>query len=478
MEAQVDIFGGFRPALDEAGSGASVLRNWRTDAEGVNVPRPPMAAYSLTGITAGTTVIGAYEFRGDLVLVGSDRAIYLIQRSAPATAIALSTASASTRLDGTGRPVFAEDASDLFIAGGGEIQKWDGGGTTARLGAGPSICTHVTSIGQRLVATDAADPTTSTQFFYSDLGDGSDASWGVLNYQTAESRPDKVLAVYENTSELFVFGETTLEVYGIGIDPAAPFDRINTVNVGLGAVYSPVRFDDTWMFLDDSRRFVRSDGHSNTIEPFGDDIVTLVRSMGTVSDAFGWRERQGRYDLAVWHFPTEGRTFEFSPAEKRWSERAVYDVTADRKPAPIGCYAFWSSRQKHIIGRNDTNGLATIDDSAASDLGLPLLCERRTGWSDYGIKKRKRSTRLIVTCRRGQADQGTTPGALEIRKQDDGGNWSGWKSVPLGVKGDGNPTGLVHLGGVFRRRRLDLRCSASVPYSLVSVVDDVEEVRT
>lgn len=480
MMAKVNIATGLETAIDSQGPGTSALVNWRLDGAGTNIPRPPIVAHTITGINSGTTIIGLYEYRDDLIVVGSDRYVYRVSWTTPNVATPLSVSSdTATQLGGTTRPTFAEDPSDLFIAGGGRILRYTPGAPDCEaFSTGPENATHVIGIGQRIVANDTTSATERNQFFWSDLGDGSDSTWDALAFATAEARPDEVVAVYENTDEVFVFGATTLQVYGIGVDATIPFDKVNTVNVGCGARYSPVRIDNEFAFIDETGRIVMNGGHSDEVRDIGKAIVTEIRSMSTYADAFGWRERDGRYDMLCFHFPTEGRTFEFDLDREIWAERKRYDAAQSlQQPMPIGAYCYWSRLKLHMFGRDDTNGLAKIDASVGTELTGPLLCERTTGYHDHGIANKKRSYGVRAVCRRGTAGPTATPGVVEMRVQDDGRLWTSWRSKSIGNDGDNEPSVPFFFGGVFRRRRYDLRYAGSNETSVVEVTDNVVELK-
>lgn len=476
MRVPVNITDGYTPSHDDGATGTSYLINWRTDATGANVPRPPLVARSITGMNASTTVIGLYVFHGDLIIVGSDRYIYRILAGAPTVAAPLSTSTVTTQLDGTAAPVFAEDATSLFIAGGGVLQKVEAL-TSARLGntpGGPSVSTHIAWLGQRLVANNRMTPLEKSYYYWSAAGDGADASWPAANYAAAEARPDEVVAIYENAQQLWIWGTSSLQTYGIGSDATNPYDAISTVNVGLGAIYSPTRVDGTFVFIDETGRVVRSDGHSQSPKDIGADVVTEIRSMSTYADAWGWRARQGRYDTMGLHFPTAGRTFELDLSTGKWCEQAYYD-SAQRLIArmPISAYAYWNGT--HVFGRSDTNDIATVSDATGLELSGPLLCQRTISNVTHGTPGHKRSAGLRVSMRRGTTED-AIPGMVEVRVRNDKKAWSGWKPISVGRTNDAKPYRDLFFGGVFVQRDYDVRYAGSNSTSIVSITDDIVAV--
>lgn len=486
----IDISTGYSPDTDAAGDGVSVLTNWRMvdpASDGrprINLPRPGTTARTVSGLSS--SVVGAYRYANarQTILVTADRYVYRVSDADQTIAIPLSTSTSSTQLDGLLRPVFAEDSTGVLIAGGGRISKWSPGDPTATqiiAGSAPVRATHVAAIGQRIVATDQTTTASRGQFFYSDLGAGNDTIWGALSFITADARTDQVVGVYENTSELFVFGQTTLQVYSISTDPLAPYSSIGTAaNVGCIAPYSPTRIDNQFVFLDDARRIVLSDGRQ--VQDITGNIQSELRGLATVSDCWGWRERHDRYDLLCLHFPSAMKTYE-TPIKRlgEWTVRAKYDAGQGLNiDIPIGAYAYNDALDKHFFGlSNASTGGFYLDSSSTVDYdGSAILCERWTGYTDYGTPKRKRSRVIRAYLKTGTAGAVATPGAIEVSVSDDDRPWSPWVPMSIANAGGGQTWADAYLGGVFVRRRTRFRYAtkSTESTSLLGAADDVTEL--
>ncbi len=472
MLAPADISAGLVSAADSMSPATSRLVNFIPDVAGVQRIRPALVSYPTTGLGA-SPLIGLYRWKTWIVGVTADRKIYAISDATPTVWGALSDATAATQLDGLARPVFAESPSFLYIAGGLAIQKWTGAGLTARLGGTSPNTTHIANLGQRLVGLDLANP---GRYRYSDLGEGVDSSWPALNFITAESRPDGLRAITENTAELALFGDSTLEIHGISTDPLSPFQRINTLNLGCSAPYSIIRFDDRYFWLDDKRRIVQSDGRS--FESVGDAIQRDLRDLGTVSDAFGYREDTDRNGCLVWVFPTAGRTWSYDYNGKKWAERATYDGVSANTAWPVATHAFWPAQNVNLVGASTTAGVYTLSTDIRQDLGGTILAELVTGWQDFGTDNRKRSARVRVVMRRGTTPLSAISSQLEVAVEDDGKGFSEFKVVDLGQPYDTQPSIDLHFGGIFRRRRYWVRYSGTDDISLAKLADDVIDLES
>lgn len=474
MLQPVDISAGQVSGVDSLAAAPSQVINWEIDEAGINRPRPGLATYTTTGL--GTSpVIGLERWKNYVILVTQDRNIWVISDANPTVASPASTSSTATQLEGTTRPVFVLGELYVYVTGGGRIQRWKPSIIFSEVISASPNCTHICTLGQRLVANIDDDVTETGTFVWSDIGEGAWGTWPAANTSTADARPDPIAGLAENSSEMVIFGSETTQTYGIGSDPTFPFEQVSTVNVGLAAPYAFVRTDDTYAFLDNRRRFVIGDGRS--AEPISDAIQRDLRGLTTISDAWMFREERGQQSLLVSRFPTERRTFVYDLKAKKWIERDYY-ATPFHVDYPVGAHVYWPAQNYHIFGSSlTTAGLLRLDETSRQDIGGPLVCERTTGWQDFGTGNRKRSSRVRLVMRRGTAAQGATPGALELRVQNDDGPWSTWKPISVGAPDQYQQVQDVFaLNGIFRRRRYGIRFSSSDETSLVSVQDDVTDL--
>lgn len=447
-----------------------VVRNWQPDVTGTNHVRPGIVAYASTGL-GSSPFVGLYRWKTWIVGVTADRKMWALPDAFPTAWTAISDATAATKVDGTSLPVFAESISSLYVAGGGQIQKWTGVGLSARLGAGPA-CTHICNVSQRLIANDLIN---SDRIEYSDIGAGSDTSWGALSFESAEARPDALFAVYEATAEMLLFGGSSTEVFGISVDPLIPFQRVTVLDIGISAPYSPIRIDGAYAWLDDRRRFVLSQDRRG-YEVISDAIEKQLRGLTTIADCFGYREETDEYSLLVWIFPTAGVAFAYDYTAKKWSERNTYNAATQLQgPWAVSAYAYWPPQNKHLVGTT-TAGLYSLDTATRTDLGGTILCERVTGWQDFGTTGRKRSAGVRVTIHRGVTPLAAVEGQLEVAVDNDGAGFGDFRTIALGLPGDTRSWYDLTFGGVFTRRRYWIRYSGTDDMSLVSIADNVAQL--
>lgn len=474
MLQQVDITGGQVSGVDSLSAAASSVINWEVDEAGINRPRPGLATYTTTGL--GTSpIIGLERWKNYVIAVTADRKLWAISDANPTVALALSDTTTATQLESTKRPVFAIGELYIYVTGGGRIQRWAPTLLLSEVITASPNCTHIAILGQRIVANIDDDATLTGSYRWSDIGEGAFDTWPAANVANAEARPDPITAITENTNELYLFGSETMQAHGVGSDPTLPFEQAAVVNVGLAAPYAFTRMDADLAFLDHRRRIVISDGRS--AEPISDAIQKDIRGLSTISDCWMFREERGQYSLLVVRFPTEKRTFVYDMKGKKWTERDYYS-SPFHVDYPVGAHVYWPAYNYHLFGSSlAAGGLLRLDETSRQDIGAPLVCERTGGWQDFGTQNRKRSSRLRAVMRRGTAAQGATPGALEVRVQNDDGPWSTWKQLSVGTPDQYQQTmDTFGCNGVYRRRRHAVRYSTTEDTSLVALYEDVTDL--
>lgn len=475
MLTPVNISDGQVSGVDDLSAAASSVINWETDEASISRPRAVLTELEVlvrfaSGVSSAATApyIGADRWKTFVVAVNEDREFFSISDVVPGVLVKRS-------FDLVGgvapRVTFAEGATNVYVAGGAQISYWNGGTfSIAELASSPD-CTHIAILGQRLISNDLNNP---HAFRWSDIGEAAWGTWPAENGSAADSRPDPVVGVFENGSELFIMGSTSIQVYALGSDPTFPYELVTTLDgVGLGAPYACTRIGAQLAILDDKRRILTTDGRSENV--ISDAIQRDLRGLTTINDCFMYRETRGQQDLLVVRFPTETRTFVYDLKGQKWSERKYYS-SPFQTDWPVNAYASWPALNQHFFGSALDGSVYVLDEDSRTEFGGALVCERTSGWNDFGIATKKRSSRVRVFMRRGTAAQGATPGSLEIRVQDDDSAWTPWEPLTVGAPEDFEQAiDTWGFNGYFKRRRYAIRFSTTENYSLVSLSDDIQD---
>lgn len=466
MPAGPLYFGNDQRSGDHQLAGASPLAiNVVADAMGAVRRRPGIAVWSgFPEVKPSTSaVIGLYDFEDELYVVYADRRIFKI---AAGVATDLSTGGGPSYLAGLGRPVFAETAFRLVIAGGLAPEKVDSGEVVAeRLGGSPPPSSHIIAVSSRLVSNDITDASTEDRFRWSDTGSAGNEVWDALNVQTAEARPDGIVAVHAGTNQIYVFGARTLQVFSAAVEVTPPaagsFPTLFTLQRGCIAAFSVIRSDEDFAWLTDKRTFVLATGQGG-ITPLSDPIARTLDLMTTVDDAIGFRWNADQFDCLCWLFPTDGRAFVIQQGGG-WAQWHAWTEGQGHTALPITAHHYWPEENVHLVGLDDGT-IAQLDPDAPDDLGETIKAEVLTGFINRDTDAVKHCQAARFTFRRGH---GTSPDPQVLLSwRDDLGAFCAPIRMTLGVTGNYTFTIEKRSLGTYRSRQWKLEFTEAVDFVL------------
>jgi hypothetical protein len=466
-------------------AGGSTLINGLVDSGGANYRRPGSAEIlTATGPIPTSPMIGAFDHAGILVFVSADRKIWKLDFLSTGLA-ALSSSDLTTQLAGAGRPTFASDGKRLIIAGGGALQEWPtGAALTNRLVVDPPAdpimndvpeVSQVVAIANYIVVNDLRN---RHRFQWSRIGDGEHNIFPQLAFTTADARPDPIVALSENARELYVFGETTTQVYGIAPDPFLPFSAVTTINRGCGAAASVIRVDDDMAWLDERGNFLISSGaRTGAGGIISDDIANELSKLPRFDDCWGARVEEDQFDFLLWTFPSAGRSYAFDLDRKIWSPWYQIDEEGKFVAPNLGCHVFRRKDLINVVGLADSTWVTkmSLDSVVDFDRSSPIIYERILPFVNGGSNAWKGSDRSRYTMLRGTQDiDVASPAWIETSYRDDHGDFSAPRRLNLGVKSDR----MVELddfeGGIYTTRQRKIRYSGEAKLSLASIEEFAE----
>lgn len=406
-------------------------------------------------------------FAGRLLYVTSDMSIFCW--AGPGSVIDLSLGNPAAMVAGSGIPALAVGRNFALLTAGDVPQKVDRGLTSARLGGSPPKLRDIVYCAQRAVGA-AADE--SGIIYWSGPGDTGLETWDVgVEFREAEAQPDALVAVREESRDLWAFGTRTLQVFSP--DETETFAPTAGIPVGLLSRTSVIDYERVKGWLDDKRRIVICDGR--VLEPDGvissPFITSELEKFRTVSDCVGYRQRIGQYDCLVWSFAAEGRHFAYELGSHRWAEfRSYYGATW--RPYLARSYCYWPEKNLHLVGL--PNGqIARLSFDAHDDLGLPLKWVGRSGFSNRGVNRSKDPTEMSITMRRGEAAD--EDAGIEIRWRDNLGDFSQPIRKTFGTAGDYDPVVRVRPAGTpYEQREWEVSSTAAEAVVLAEALEEYE----
>jgi hypothetical protein len=453
------------------GASPSAMNVW-ADPRGTVRRRPGVATYS----GSVSSVVDAAGI-GGLYVDGAER-LFAASLPNPAASVYYVTSASATHLgdvDGGNRPTFAETEILLVMAAGGAPRKvvLSGALTMTDLGGTPPECSHIIAQNLRLLANDVTVDRTKVR--YSDQSIGTTdytghEDWVVVGgtgpgFFTAESRPDPVPALYENTNEVWAFGTQTLQIHAP--DANLVYAPVATKTVGCGAPYSVIGLGDRFAWLDHARQFVLSDGRG--FEVISGPVQQDLADMAVVSDCVGYHILLADLSAFAWRFPTDGRTFVYQEGVgwgqwQGWSgiEWTPWIVTAHHQK---------SGSAENLVGTS-AGKVGMLSNSVSADFEEDIHAFVQTGFMDRGTTKQKHCREVRLTVRRGHATSGTPHGYLQWR--DSLGEWESPVEVSLGGSGDYETTVRFHSLGTYRTRQWRFQFDGSEELVLAKVEEDFE----
>lgn len=462
---------------DGLGGGVDLAMNVVVDQLGTVSRRPGIVAHpTLTAaVVDANGISGVYKTLDGSVwaigAIGPERPIYFVNSSG---AVKLGAGAVPNGLRGTSRPTFAETEMLLVIAGGAEPEKVILSSKSAsRLGGSPPSSTHVLANASRLLLNDNVVDKTKVRFSDVAIGTLSFAGhevWslggiGTSGYFSAEGRPDPVVALGEDTNEVLVFGQATLQAFQP--DPTITYSPLATREVGCSAPYSVTKIDQDFFWLDHIRRFVT--GGAKSFQVISDPIQRTLDDVSAFGDCFGFYATMGYLDVLCWTFPTDGRTFVFQKGVG-WGQWAGWSGS-NWAPLGIGALYMPTDGSDPIVGT--TSGkIGTLSFDAATDFGEPIRARVTTGYQDRGTASKKHTDAVKLTLRRGATQDTSGPQGF-LRYRDRPGAWSDPIPVDLGVSGDTEVmVAFRSVGLSYYRRQWQFEYAGTEALALVSAIEE------
>lgn len=379
------------------------------------------------------------------------------------------------------QPVIAETEAMIVISTGGLIRKVEFAGNpklVEPLGGNPPGGTHIITQNSRLLTNNApvgdktkinySAPTQGTATIGHEQWGPQVTAIGTSGFFTAEGRIDPVVAIAENSNEVFAFGTSSLETFIT--DSNFIYTPVTTIEYGCATPYGIIKSEENFAWLDNKRRIVQSDGRSASV--ISQAIQQTLQDLVRVDDCVGYRVTLGPVDALVWTFPTDGRTLAYQQGGG-WSTWMSYsDTLANWTPLNITAHAFVGGSNANVVGTMD-GMVGQLSMDAETDLGKRIGAEVITGFLDRGTDRRKQCISVRLGLRRGSAPVTTAPMAtLQYRDQE--GPWRTAARISLGATGDRAIVQEVRSLGVYRRRQWRFNFAGTTDLVLAKVTEEFE----
>lgn len=318
----------------------------------------------------------------------------------------------------------------------------------------------------------------SQQFQISALLDG--LSWDALDFTSAESRPDFIVAPMALREEVWFFGTQTVQPYFNCCDPDFPF-RANLsgmMQFGLLAAESVIRIGNHifWLLVDDAGfgRFVRNDGYLD-VTVSNHAIESVWRNYQNLDLAYSWAYEENGHACVRISFPNidglgSSATWEYDLSTDQWTETPYWNVSAGKEEAHRG-YCSFQAFGKILVGDRENGKIYDFSSQYLDDAG-DLIRRVRRAPHLYNQGKDIQYHRIEFDGNKGiglnvASDQPYYNPAAILRWSNNGGRTFGTDyELKFGVMGAYGKRVFKAGCGTARDRVFELVCAGPVDWSL------------
>jgi hypothetical protein len=323
----------------------------------------------------------------------------------------------------------------------------------------PSGATTCAFIDQYILANRAG-----TQFWnFSALNDAT--SWNGLDKPSAEGAPDNLVAVFVEDRRIWLFGDSTYEIWydsGVG---NIPFVRIEGTlkDIGCEAVNSIASVDGHVFWLGGNTQGYGQIYMSEGLEArrvSNHAIERDIQTYGDISDAIGITYQEAGHKYYEITFQTGNKTWVYDMSTGWWFQKTYLDPSdGSINRHRMMNHAFFDN--KNIVGDNSNGNIYHYDSFTYDDNGDPIQCIRTSPhyWNNLD---RLFINSFEIDLERGNGlttGQGSDP-QIMLKNSNDGGKTYGgeqWRST--GKQGEYKKRVKWNRQGMARDRVIEVMTS-------------------
>lgn len=311
------------------------------------------------------------------------------------------------------------------------------------------------------------------QFYISDSYDGT--SWDALNFATAETFPDDLVAVWEDQGELVLFGEKSMEVWANVGALDFPYQRVDgaVIEWGLAARWSLSKVGNTTCWLGKNRngetQVMRLEGY-RPVPISTPEVEYAIQGYASVISASALSYHSAGHTFYQLNFPGPGVSWVYDATSGQWSEFQT-GATGARHRAALGVQYI----NRTIVSDYTTGNLYEMDAEALDDAGVAFVKE---------IQSRHLFDEEHISVGRLWADmetgvglatgQGSNPQVMLQVSKDGGQTWGPERWTGLGAIGEFAARPIWRTLGRAYDWTFRLRVSDPVQFSLAGAWVDAE----
>jgi hypothetical protein len=276
------------------------------------------------------------------------------------------------------------------------------------------------------------------KFWISGINDGT--SWDALDNTSVESNPDRLVGIKSDSSNLWLFGTKSTEVFQNTGNATFPFQRIPgaIIETGCASQNTIQEIDNAlfWLGSDENGDAIvwKSNGYS-AVRVSTRAIDRKIAESEDFTESFAWVYHERGSAFYVLQVKGLDTTLVFDVSTSVWHERVYLNPMTGKEEQHRGsCHVFFN--QKHLVGDRLTNQVHEMSLDFVDDNGQEMLRERIS--PHYDQEKRLIShSQFELDMEVGvgtQTGQGKDPEVM-LSYSDNGGPWSSELKKKLGQVG-------------------------------------------
>jgi len=277
------------------------------------------------------------------------------------------------------------------------------------------------------------------KFFISAINDAT--SWDALDFTSAESSPDALIAPFSDHGNLCLFGNRSVEVYQNTGSASFPFERISgaIIQTGCASGHTIQKFDNTitWLGIDEQGQGIvwKMDGY-NAVRISTQAIEKRIAEVDDITDSYAWVYHEQGHIFYVLQVSGLDTTLVYDGSTGLWHERSYWNsVTGEKELHRGGCHFFFDG--KNLVGDMENGKIYHMSLDYYSDNGDEIVSER--------VSPHLQSEKELIPFSSFELDmevgvglttgQGSDP-QIMMQYSDDGGHtWSSELWRDIGAKG-------------------------------------------
>lgn len=305
------------------------------------------------------------------------------------------------------------------------------------------------------------------QFYISAINDAT--TLDALDFATAESAPDNLVAMLAVQRRLLLLGQYTTEIWFNSGNADFPFEREGTtIEVGCISPHSVRTVDNTAFMIGQDKNgsgiVYRLQGYQ-WVRISTQAVEQAIQASTDLSAAVCYAYQEFGLTFYAINAPGLTSTWVYEVASKEWHHRCDLDALgqfkADRGVCHMAAFGY------HLIGGSDGK-VYKLDRSVYTKAGDPLVRERTSPHSVTPSLKYQFFDHFFLDCVTGEAPQGVDPKVTLSWSDDSGASWSNGVIRSTGKVGERLPRVPFRGLGRSRDRVWRIRFSDNAPFGIIN----------